>query len=458
MTQTLEARKTRTRLSWRRLAGVVIAVAAIGAGFWRTRRGALSKEVSSSKVAEARERPAPSVEVVRPQRGGIPRTIQQPASIHSFESVDLYAMVSGYLKKQEVDIGSRIKKGEVLAEINVPRDAKAVEEAASLVEQAKAQVVQAEARIRMAEAQRDAAAAAAKVAESDLDRLVARRKLAEKQYARVNGLVAERVTTSRVADEQLSDLDAATAAERTGSAEIQSAKAKLQAAQAAIEQAKADALETRANLGVVQARLDRLKVNLAYAKIVAPFDGVVTHRTFHPWALIRSASEGGQQPLLTVKRIDLMRVVVLVPDSDVVLTKVGDAADVSVDALDGRSFKGILARTARAEDAQRMMRVEIDLPNREGLLFDGMYGKATIALERDARSLAVPSSCVVEHIGHSGGAVYVVRDGVARRTEVKLGGDNGAQVEVLSGIGPDDAVVRPGGTPLEDGMHVDVSR
>ena len=99
--------------------------------------------------------------MVRPKLGGIPRTIQQPASIHAFESVDLYAMVSGYLKTQVVDIGSRIKKGEVLAEINVPRDAKAVEEAASLVEQAQAQVVQAEAQIKVAQAQRDAVAAAA---------------------------------------------------------------------------------------------------------------------------------------------------------------------------------------------------------------------------------------------------------------------------------------------------------
>ncbi len=238
----------------------------------------------------------------------------------------------------------------MLAEINVPRDAKTVEEAASLVEQARAQVVQADARIRMAEAQRDAAAAAAKVAESDLERLVARRKFAEKQYARINGLVAERATTSLVADEQLSDLDAATAAERTGSAEIQSAKAKVLGAQAAIEQAKADALEAKANLGVVQARLDRLKVNLVYAKIVAPFDGVVTHRTFHPGALIRSATEGGQpQPLLTVKRTDVMRVVVLVPDRDVALTRVGDSAVVSVE----RPRRSIVQRDPRANRAGR---------------------------------------------------------------------------------------------------------
>ena len=125
--------RTRRTRHWRRAAGVVLGLMAIGIAFWLTRaRGSFAGD-RHKPGARAREVTAPAVEVVRPTRGGIQRTIQQPASIHSFESVDLYAMVSGYLKTQEVDIGSRIKKGEVLAEINVPRDAKAVEEAASLV-------------------------------------------------------------------------------------------------------------------------------------------------------------------------------------------------------------------------------------------------------------------------------------------------------------------------------------
>ena len=419
-------------------------------------RGRAHSKASELSLEAAEER-VREVQVVRPRLGGIPRSIQQPATMHAFESVDLYAMVSGYLRTQAVDIGSRIKKGQVLAEINVPRDAKAVEEAAALVAQANAQIVQAEARIKMASALRDAAAAATKVAEADLKRLEARLRFAEKQYARVNGLVAEKAATGLLFDEQTSDLAAATAAERTGSAEILSAKAKLLSAEAAIDQARADAAEAQANLGVAQARLERARVNLEYAKIVAPFDGVVTHRTFHPGALIRSATEGGQQPLLTVKRTDLMRVVVLVPDGDVELTKVGDKAVVNVDALGGRSFTGILARIARAEDAERMMRVEIDLPNPGDVLCDGMYGKAVINLEQNGKSLAVPSACVVEHSGRSGGVVFVVRDRIARRTDVKLGGDNGLVAEIRSGIGPDDSVVLPNGTPLEDGMRVAVA-
>ena len=236
-----------------------------------------------------------------------------------------------------------------------------------------------------------------------------------------------------------------------------SAKAKLLAADAAIDQAQADAEEAKASLGVAQARMDRSHTSLEYAKIIAPFDGVVTHRTYHLGALVRSADEGGQQPLFTVKRTDLMRVVVLVPDGDVVYTKVGQKAVVSVDALEGRLFQGTLARIARAEDAERMMRVEIDLPNPDDVLCDGMYGKASISLEQDAKTLAVAAACVVEHNGRSGGVVFVVRDGLAKRTEVKLGGDNGTYAEIRSGIKPDDSVILPSGTPLEDGMPVTVN-
>ena len=88
-----------------------------------------------------------------------------------------------------------------------------------------------------------------------------------------------------------------------------------------------------------------------------------------------------------------------------------------------------------------MMRVEIDLPHPDGRLYDGMYGKATITLGHNPNSLALPPACVVERSGRSGGVVYVARDGIAHRAEVKLGGDNGSLVEVLSGLKPDDAVI-----------------
>jgi RND family efflux transporter MFP subunit len=439
-----------------RIGGLLIILAAVGVGVWRASAGARPSE-DVAREEDAGEPSIPTVEVVRPEPGGIPRTIEQPASIHAFETVDLYAMVSGYLKSQAVDIGSRVKKGEVLAEIDVPRDAKAVEEADSLVEQARARVDQAESLVDVAEAQLDAAEATVNQAISEVDRLKAERVLAEKQFSRVSGLAAERAADQRLVDEQQKALDAARAAERTSEIAVQTAKAKAKAAGAEVEKAKVDATAARASLGVAEASRDRLRVNLRYARIVAPFDGVVTQRTFHPGALIHSATGGAGMPLLTVKRIDVMRVVVLVPDRDVVWTKVGDTAVVRVDALDGRPFEGTLARISQAENTERMMRVEIDLPNPDFLLYDGMYGKATIMLERNPSGLAVPPACVFERMGRDQGVVYVARDGVAHRTEVRLGGDNGSLVEIRSGLRPDDLLILRSGTPIEDGTAVDTA-
>jgi HlyD family secretion protein len=440
------------------MVGFAISLALIAVAVRLSRRGAFSQEVESQSAREVREeseKPASvRVDTVKPKLGGIERTIQQPASVEAFETVDLFAMVSGYLKCQGVDIGSRIKQGEVLAEINVPRDAKVVDEAASLVEQARAQIAQAEAMVKVAEAQRDAAEAAANQSESDVHRLVSARELADKQYARVYSLAERNAVDKRLVDEQRNVLDTAVAAERTAELAVLTAKAQVYSAKATVEKARADALESRASLGVAEARHGKAKINLVYAKIVAPFDGVVTHRSFHPGALIHSALEGGKVPLLTVKRTDLMRVVVLVPDRDVVMAQVGRSAEVTVDALGGQSFRGTLARIGQAENAERLMRVEIDLPNPKALLRDGMYGKAKILLDSGVKNLTLPPACVSEHRGRSGGILYVVDKGIVRRTEVKLGADNGVLVEILEGLAPNASVVVHADSPLADGLQV----
>jgi len=395
------------------------------------------------------------VQVIRPSRGGVQRTTVQPGSVFGFESVDLYAMVSGYLKTQGVDIGSRIAKGDVLAVIDAPREARAVDEAGSLVEESKAQTQQAEARIKTMEGERDAAAAAVTQAQSDIDRFVAAKEYAEKQYERVKKLVADSAADKRLLDEHQLAIETAVAAERTARLAVSTAKAQLVTANAKIDQARADAIEARTNVEVAKARLAKARVNLDYTRIVAPFDGVVTHRAFHPGAFVRSATDGGQSPLLTVQRTDRMRVVLQVPDRDVVVTNVGDPAVFTVDALNGLSFPGSVARIADSEDpTTRTMRVEIDLLNPKRLLREGMYGTATVTLEPVSRNLTLPPVCVMEHSGRSHGFVYVVRDGLARRTQVELGADNGKLVEVISGLGPSDAVVLRSDVPLEDGMAV----
>ncbi|SIO62499.1 RND family efflux transporter, MFP subunit [Singulisphaera sp. GP187] len=397
----------------------------------------------------------PEVEVIHPRKGGIERVTVQPGSVHSFEAVDLYSMVSGYLKSQSVDIGSRVKKGDLLAEIDVPREKNAVELAAAMLDQAKAKALQAAAKVDAVDAERETAVATVSQTEADIDRLVSSLRLAESQYTRIKSLFERSAVPKSVVDENLNAVDAAKAAEKTARLTVQTAKAKLSGAVARVEQAKADVIEAQASVRVAETQLDKAKVDLGYANILAPFDGVVTRRNFHPGAFVRAATAGGELPLLTVVRTDLMRVVVRVPDRDVVLTNPGDPAVVTIDGVGTREFKGKVARIAESEDHQtRTMRVEIDLENPDRLLREGMYGRASIGLEALSERLTLPTACVLERSGKRQGVVQVVRDGKVERVKVELGADNGTLVEIDSGIKPDDAVVLRSNSVIEPGMTV----
>jgi RND family efflux transporter MFP subunit len=407
-------------------------------------------------VAAATRAPAVlRVDVVRPVRGGVRRVTIQPGSVHAFESVDLYAKASGFLKTQGVDIGSPIKQGETLAEIDAPELQRDIEEAAATVEQTRAQAEQSASRVVTAEAEREAAEAQVNEAEAEIGRLAAKRSLAEKQYERIKDLHARNAVDRALVDEHQQERASAQAAERTGQAAIRTARAQASAAAAKVLEAKSSQAEARASVRVAEARLARAKVMAEYTRVVAPFDGVVSRRTFHPGAFIRSAADGNPEPLLRVLRTDKMRLVIQVPDLDVPLLDVGDKVNVAVDALKGREITGAVARLGKSEDATtRTMRVEVDLPNPDGLLVEGMYGRASIDLHPPNDHLTVPAACVVGHSASGQAAVFRVDEGKVRRTPVTLGNDDGSSVEVLSGVGPTDAVVlRPGAT-LDEGAPV----
>ena len=208
------------------------------------------------------------VDVVKPRAGGLMRQTKQPGSVHAFESVDMYAEVSGFLKTQEVDIGDVVKKGDVLAVIDVPELEKDVEEAVAAVEQAKARTLLAEARVTTADAEREAVAATLVQTEADIAQQVAKRSLSEKQLERVKGLLARNATTQDVVDEHEQDLQSTRAGERSAQAAALTAKAQLAASAAKVLQAKADVAEARSMIRLSEARLARTRVITAFSRIV----------------------------------------------------------------------------------------------------------------------------------------------------------------------------------------------
>ena len=279
------------------------------------------------------------------------------------------------------------------------------------------------------------------MAKAELERREKTREYREKQYRRIQDLVARRAVEAQLADEEEDRFGAAVADEHAAQAAVIAAKAQVAEAEAKIEQAEADLKEAEANVDVAEADLDKARVMVAYTRIVSPYDGVVTFRGFHRGAFIRSASEGSTQPLLSVARTDKMRVVVQVPDNDVPFIDVGDPAVIEIGSLPGREFRGEVSRFAAKEDLDsRTMHTEIDLPNPDNRLREGMYGGVTIQLEDPSKNLTIPASALFEP-GEGRGVVYVVRDGKAIRTPVRVATDNGVEVEVLDGLKPDDEVV-----------------
>jgi HlyD family secretion protein len=446
---------------------LVLVLAVIGGSTWWSRRGDAAHEIKRTgegdltATSPESEAAAPSlvrVDVIKPRTGGLARQTSQPGTVQAFESVEMLAKVSGFLKTQAVDIGDVVKRGDVLAVIDAPELEKDVDEAAAAVEQAKAGAALAEARVATSEAEREAVAATVAQAEADIAQQVARRTLSEKQLERIKGLYARDAVSRELVDEQEHDVQAAQAGERSVRSALLTAKAQLAASAAKVLQAKADVAEAKSAIRLAEARAERARVISSFTQIVAPFDGVITARAFHPGAFIHSAAEGSTKALLTVMRTDRMRVVVQVPDLVVALLDVGDPGTVVVDALKGRSFAGSVSRLARAENpATRTMRVEIDVENPGGVLCEGMYGRATIELRGPSKGLAVPAGCVLGHSTGGKAKVYVVRDGHVRLAAVSLGAEDGAMTEVFGDLKPEDVVVLNARGGLDEGMAVETN-
>jgi RND family efflux transporter MFP subunit len=216
--------------------------------------------------------------------------------------------------------------------------------------------------------------------------------------------------------------------------------------------------EAKSRLDAAVAALAEVDAQLEYATIQAPFAGVVTARSIDPGDMVFEASspKGGDQPLLKVAKLDVIRVKTYVPERDAVWVDIDDAATIVFDAMPGVSFVSKVARTSGAIDpGTRTMLVEIDLPNDDGRIRPGSYGQTRIALESRDRALALPSSAV--RFGDGDAHVFVVAGSSARRTNVITGLNVGGWIEVLSGLTEADRVIATPPANLTDGATIRIA-
>lgn len=404
-----------------------------------------------------REKARMRVDVVHPQAGGSARSVEVPGTVRAFDFANLYARVSGFLKAQSVDIGDKVKKGQLLAELDVPELEEELQRYRAQLGLAEAQLKQRDAAIKTAIADADVAEMTVRQAEAEVGRAVAARTFREKQYNRMKDLRGMKAIDERLVDEKQDEYEAATSAAEAAEAKVATTKSQVASNQAKVVEARADYEEAKARVAVAQADVEKAEVLLKYSKIISPYDGTITARHFHIGDFVQSADQGDRTPVLQVQKTDVMRLVVQIPDRDVAYVDVGDEAEFKVDGLGGELRTGQISRYSNSEDERtRSMRSEIDLKNADGKLKDGMYGQVLVRLQAaNPNAVRIPSACLVRKTRRDGPKVFVCRDGQVHLIPVEVSTDDGVVVEVTSGLTVKDQVVVAPGGDLVDGASVE---
>ena len=357
---------------------------------------------------------APIVAVAKASRTDLSQTLTLAAEFRPFQEIDVHAKVAGYLKVIYVDVGDRVKAGQLLAVLEIP--------------ELRDEVAQDEATVRRSREEINRAKA-------DLERAESAHEIAHLASTRLAGVLKSR--PNLVAQQ---DLDDAAGRDRMAEAQVATAKAGLAAAE---EQ-----------LAVATAAASKTKTLFEYARITAPFAGVVTHRYADTGAMIQAGTSSQTQamPVVRLSQDDRLRLTIAVPESAVARVRVGEPVEVRVEAV-GRTFPGTVARSAaRVNPETRTMDTEVDVPNRDLTLVPGMYAYASLALERANGVVAVPIQALDR--GEDKTTVLTVRDGTVERREVKLGLESADRVEIVAGLEPDALVVIGNRNQLRPGARV----
>lgn len=359
--------------------------------------------------------PAVTVGVTRVARKSLGREITLSSELVPFQEIDVYAKESGYVKKLNVDYGTKVKAGQVMAVLEIPELQAQLEEDQAEIKNATNQVTR---------------------ADHELGRYQAQYKSLHLEYTRLNGVFETQpgiVAQQEVDDAQGKDLAAASQAD---------------AGQAALEAAQSQLAAAKAKLVHDQSLFD-------YSKITAPFSGVVTERYANLGTLMQAGTGSSTQalPLVKLSQDDLFRLVIPVPEGYVRYIRIGDPVNVRVPAMN-RTFPGKVSRfSVDVRSDTRTMHTEVDVPNPQRILLPGVYAEAELRFDQKVNIPAIP----VQALNHEGDktSVFVVgADGTVARREVQVGIQTSSDAEILSGLNENDEVVVSDRASLKPGEKV----
>jgi HlyD family secretion protein len=337
-----------------------------------------------------------------------------PGQTRAFDAASIFARATGYIAERRVDIGSRVKEGDLLVRIAAPDLDRQLDQSIAQLGQVKAALDQAHAQVHQADANL---------------------KLAQLNFNRSNALAPRGYDTYQNNDTQ---------------------RANVATQQAALDAANAGVTVGEANIRAQQATVDRLRTLTDFEVVKAPFDGVITRRNIDIGDLV-NADTGGGTPMFTMDNDNVLRVSVDIPQSASIGIHDGLDAKVTVPQLPGQVFTGKVARSSVALlSASRTLTTEVDVPNPDGRLRAGLFVNVTFAVPRDTPGVVVPAEALI--FNQAGLQVAVVdSDNKVSLKSVTISRDFGKTVELRDGLAGGDRIVMSPPAVLRDGSKVKVA-
>ncbi len=331
-----------------------------------------------------------------------------------FQEIDVYAKEAGYVKELSVDYGSHVRKGQIMAVLEIPELEAQLQQDQAAIQARTDEVTRAKNEVARAKAQHD---------------------VQHLQYNRISGVA--RAKPGLVAQQEVDDWQAKDLASESN----------LEAVQGNLDTVQSEVAVARAKLVHDQALYD-------YSKVTAPFDGVVTQRYANYGALMQAGTSTTQStPLVRLSQENIYRLVIPVPESYVPYIKIGDPVDVRVSALN-KDFTGKVVRFSYdVTNDTRTMHTEVDVNNTSNQLMPGLYAEAILTLNQRPNAITVP----VQAIDRAGDvtSVMILQDGgTIESRPVTLGLQTPNYAQVVSGLKAGEQVVVSDRSGLKPGEHV----
>ena len=338
------------------------------------------------------------VEVITAKTLTSDRALSLPGVVKPLEETKIYPRASGYVRRWAVDIGDKVKEGQLLAEIDTP-------ELDAQIAQARAQLAAAKASVKQATAQRD---------------------FAKSSSARYETLAGQKLVSQAAVEQQ--------------QAEAQTGEANVTAAES--------------NVTAQEANLKRLIDTKSFANVTAPFAGTITTRSVDRGSLVQ---ENGTTPMFTLVATDPVRVFVDVPQSVAPSIKPGAEAALTVREYGGRAFTGKVTRSSGALDPElHIMQTEIQVPNPDGALIPGMYVQAALSLPVPHKVVEIPATALYSDAQGVRIATVDAQNRV-HYVPITIERDTGATLWVATGVTGDERIVKIAVPSLAEGDLVDVA-